>query len=196
MEKKVYFVLGGVRSGKSDYAQSLAARLFHRVVFCATAGAHDEEMKDRILKHRKKRPGPWHTIEAPLHPAEALRAHIKNTEAVLVDCLTIFTANHLLAADADRHPEYTKTIIEKELVELMYLYDQNEASLIFVSNEVGTGVVPPTPLGRRYRDLLGWVNIWVGRKADHLILMTAGIPLDIKQLHRTQEPWLREHRLM
>lgn len=190
MKKKSYLIIGGVRSGKSEYAQSLAKRLSSSVIFLATAQARDDEMKDRIREHQKKRPKDWQTIEEPLNLAMSLKGLIKKAEVILIDCLTIFISNHLLSLKKDQSIKTAKIRIQNELTDLFNLYSDHSASLIIVTNEVGMGVVPATPLGRSYRDLLGWANKYIAQRIDHLILLIAGIPIDIKQIYKTQQSQL------
>jgi adenosylcobinamide kinase/adenosylcobinamide-phosphate guanylyltransferase len=169
----VTLVLGGVRSGKSRYAQQLAEQL-SRVVFVATAKATDDEMKAKIQRHREDRPAEWLTLEEPLELAQALRQHSADCDVILIDCLTIFAAN-LMEAESD-----DIVAIDRRVQELCDALQSVSCSVLLVSNEVGSGVVPAYPLGRRYRDLLGEINQRVARVADDVVLMVAGLPLALK----------------
>ena len=165
----VTLVLGGARSGKSHYAQQLGERA-QRVVFLATAQPGDEEMRRKIELHRGSRPRHWQTIEEPLALAEAVARHGSSCDLMIIDCLTFFAAN-LLQAQGDNHGA----------VDALCLALQSPAcSVILVSNEVGSGVVPEYPLGRRFRDLLGEMNQRVARVASNVLLLVAGLPLVLK----------------
>lgn len=188
-------ILGGARSGKSDWAERLAFRQAagsgRPVLFLATATAGDAEMADRIAAHRAARPAAWRTVEEPADLAAAVRDHARAGEIVLIDCLTLWVSNRLLGrlgadADLDALPGSAWTAIEAELLDaaadLLATARQRDLSLILVSNEVGLGLVPPTPLGRRYRDALGRVNRLAAAAADPVILMVAGLPVDLRRL--------------
>jgi adenosylcobinamide kinase / adenosylcobinamide-phosphate guanylyltransferase len=171
--KTVTLVLGGVRSGKSRYAQTLAERAA-RVVFVATARVGDEEMRLKIERHREERPATWVTVEEPLNLVEVLAQRESHCDVVVVDCLTIFAANLLEAEGED------KASTELRIDKLCAALEKTACSVILVSNEVGSGVVPPYPLGRRFRDLLGEINQRVARVADDVLLLVAGLPLALK----------------
>jgi adenosylcobinamide kinase/adenosylcobinamide-phosphate guanylyltransferase len=169
----VTLVLGGVRSGKSRYAQQLAEQSRH-VVFVATAKITDDEMRVKIDRHREERPKEWLTVEEPLELAKELAQHDLDCEVIVVDCLTIFAAN-LLEAEGENG-----AAIEGRVEALCDALRAIRCSVVLVSNEVGSGVVPAYPLGRRYRDLLGEINQRVARVADDVVLMVAGLPLALK----------------
>ena len=172
----VTLVLGGVRSGKSRYAQRLAEHLDEGrtpVVFVATAKAVDDEMRRKIDRHREDRPASWRTIEEPLELARIIAE--SEAEVLLIDCLTIFAAS-LMEAEPDDLLDGTDLRVEA----LCQALANAPCRIILVSNEVGSGVVPAYPMGRRYRDLLGEINQRVARVADDVILMVAGLPLALK----------------
>jgi adenosylcobinamide kinase/adenosylcobinamide-phosphate guanylyltransferase len=169
----VTLVLGGVRSGKSRYAQQLAEQS-RRVVFVATAKITDEEMRAKIQRHREDRPKDWLTIEEPLELPKVLAEHELECEVIVVDCLTIFAANLLETEGED------SGAIESRIEALCGALQAVPCNVVLVSNEVGSGVVPAYPLGRRYRDLLGEINQRVARVADDVVLMVAGLPLALK----------------
>ncbi len=171
--KTVTLVLGGVRSGKSRWAQQLAAKAA-RVAFVATAQPLDAEMAEKIRRHREGRPRNWHTFEEPLELGRLIAEHAAAFDLVLVDCLTIFTAN--LFGTADANPRCIARRIENFLEALRTL----PVSFVLVSNEVGSGVVPPYPAGRRFRDALGELNQRVAAIADNVVLLVAGLPLALK----------------
>jgi adenosylcobinamide kinase / adenosylcobinamide-phosphate guanylyltransferase len=169
----VTLVLGGARSGKSRYAQQLAEQS-RRVLLVATAKATDDEMRAKIDRHRKDRPKEWLTVEEPLELARVLAEHELGCEVIVVDCLTIFAAN-LLEAEGEND-----VVIGDRVEALCGSLSAVQCAVVLVSNEVGSGVVPEYPLGRRYRDLLGEINQRVARIADDVVLMVAGLPLALK----------------
>ena len=170
---RVTFVLGGVRSGKSRFAQQLASRS-PKVVFIATAKPSDAEMRMRIERHRQTRPHPWDTREVPLDLDLAISELRDEDQIALVDCLTVYLANVMGEARGE------DDIIQGYMNRLCSALTRPKSSLILVSNEVGSGVHPPTELGRRYCDLLGELNQRVAALADSVVLMVAGVPLIIK----------------
>jgi adenosylcobinamide kinase / adenosylcobinamide-phosphate guanylyltransferase len=169
----ITLVLGGVRSGKSRYAQQLAERE-SRVIFVATAKASDDEMHRKIERHRRERPGEWTTVEEPLELVQVLAQKALDCDVMVVDCLTVFAAN-ILETEGD-----DQDAIERRVEALCVALQSAGCSVVLVSNEVGSGVVPAYPLGRRYRDLLGEINQSVARIADDVVLMVAGLPLALK----------------
>jgi adenosylcobinamide kinase/adenosylcobinamide-phosphate guanylyltransferase len=171
--KTVTLVLGGVRSGKSRWAQEFAGK-FERVAYVATAQARDAEMREKIRRHQEDRPAHWQTLEEPLELSRVLLDHAAEFDLLLVDCLTVFVANLLEAAEAD--PPSLERRIES-LVEALHTLP---VSVVLVSNEVGSGVVPPYPAGRRFRDALGELNQRVAAIADNVVLLVAGLPLALK----------------
>jgi len=172
MSKRLTLILGGVRAGKSSYAQRLAAS-DERVLFVATAEAGDAEMEARIRAHQASRPVQWDTLEEPLNPATALAPVLHRYDTVLFDCLTIWVSNLLLGSESDDIPAEARRLLE--------LYRQGGASWIVVSNEVGLGVVPATELGRNFADELGRVNQLVAAEADAVYFMAAGLPMAMKE---------------
>jgi adenosylcobinamide kinase/adenosylcobinamide-phosphate guanylyltransferase len=168
-----HLILGGARSGKSRYALELARGSRDTVAFVATAEARDADMAARIARHRAERPVRWLTIEEPLDLVGACRKTAGRADLVLVDCLTFWIANRLLAGHSD-------AAILEGTGDLTDWLSEGPASALLVSNEVGSGVVPPTVDGRRFRDLLGQVNQLVAARADRVTFMVAGIPTVIK----------------
>ncbi|MFZ0608786.1 MAG: bifunctional adenosylcobinamide kinase/adenosylcobinamide-phosphate guanylyltransferase [Xanthobacteraceae bacterium] len=166
---KLTLVLGGARSGKSRYAESLIAALPPPWTYIATAEAGDTEMAERIAAHRARRGPQWRTVEAPRNLAAPLAA--RERSPALVDCLTLWLSN-LMLANAD---------IEAEAVRLESAFDAAAAPLVLVANEVGSGIVPETPLGRRFRDWQGMLNQRIAARADRVVLVVAGLPLVLKK---------------
>jgi adenosylcobinamide kinase/adenosylcobinamide-phosphate guanylyltransferase len=180
------FIIGGARSGKSDHAARLADGANGQVLFIATARALDEEMRARIEAHRVNRPASWQTLELPVDAGEYLLEHPNDADVVLLDCLTLLISNCVLAAgtDADQPVEgAARAAVEHEVETLLRAIKNSRSRWLVVSNEVGQGVVPAYPLGRLFRDLLGWANKRFAEVADEVIWMVAGIPVPIGQ-HR------------
>jgi len=171
--KTVTLVLGGVRSGKSRWAQGLAARA-ERVAYVATAQPRDAEMAEKIRRHREERPRHWQTFEAPLELGRVISEHAAAFDMILVDCLTVFVANLQGATDAD------PTSVAQRIDDLLEAVRARSVPVVLVSNEVGCGVVPPYPSGRRFRDALGELNQRVAEIADDVVLLVAGLPLALK----------------
>ena len=177
---KITLILGGARSGKSTYAENLARKLGRDdVLYVATAEALDQEMQDRIAKHRAQRPQAWRTLEAPLHPARALLAQRPPEPVILLDCLTMLISNLLLAHEGEGEAA-VDAAVQAEIGELTAAVAQLDVHLIVVSNEVGLGLVPDNALGRIYRDVLGRANQALARAADEVVFMVAGLPMRIK----------------
>lgn len=191
MSGTVTLVLGGARSGKSTWAEHLAAQSGQRVLYVATAQASDAEMAERIAAHRASRPATWQTVEAFDDLVGAVRDWARVGDVVLVDCLTLWVSNVIFQRTARVGdveavaPAEWREIQDSLITAAQNLVDharESEQTLILVSNEVGLGLVPPYPLGRRYRDILGNVNRTVAHHADSVVLMIAGLPVDLRQL--------------
>ncbi len=171
----VSLVLGGARSGKSTHAERLVAGTLHGAaphpaVYIATAQAGDVEMATRIMAHRARRGANWTTVEEPLKLGEAVLAAGTHRQPVLVDCLTLWLSN-LMHAGED---------LDEATDELLRALDGFAPPLVFVSNEVGLGIVPDTPLGRAFRDAQGRLNMRMAERADRVVLVAAGLPLILK----------------
>jgi adenosylcobinamide kinase/adenosylcobinamide-phosphate guanylyltransferase len=179
---KLTLILGGARSGKSSYAEDLAITRGGQVAYIATAEALDEEMEYRIINHKKERPNHWKTYEIPRGVGQIFREHAAQTDLVILDCLTMLVSNHLLYASEDGQEPDEQTassVVNIEMNDLKAVIQDCDTAWIVVSNEVGLGLVPPYPLGRLYRDLLGRVNKQLAAIADEVYLMVAGIPVPI-----------------
>ena len=166
----VTLVLGGARSGKSTYAEQLAESRPGPCLYLATATAGDAEMVQRIADHQRRRGERWRTVEAPLDLAGALRAGASAEAVILVDCLTLWLSN-ILFADLD---------VENECGKLIAALPELAGPVIFVSNEVGLGIVPDNALARRFRDDAGRLNQAVAAAAQSVVFMAAGLPLQMK----------------
>lgn len=182
------FILGGARSGKSDYALERARQLAGDapVLFIATAQAGDGEMAERIAHHRGERPRHWQTLEASLDVGAAWRSFTPKTARVaILDCVTLLTSNVLFAdgADPDTVDESVLTArLMAEIDDLLAAQRDLDVALIVVSNEVGLGIVPVGRVNRLYRDLIGRANRKLAQAADQAIFLLAGVPLDLTKL--------------
>lgn len=184
MKSTIILCSGGARSGKSEFAEQLALSLKGRKAYVATGQAFDDEMKDRIKKHQLRRGKEWITFETPLHLHENWE-HIKNvSDVILIDCLTMFTSNHVFAhgdintqEDANR----IESIILKELrLLLQEINNSNDKTVIFVTNEIGLGIVPENKLARYFRDITGRVNREVASAANKMYLTISGVTIELK----------------
>ena len=184
MKSTIILCSGGARSGKSEFAEQLALSLKGRKAYVATGQAFDDEMKDRIKKHQLRRGKEWITFEIPLHLHKNWE-QIKNvSDVILIDCLTMFTSNHVFAhgdintqEDANR----IESIILKELrLLLQEINNSNNKTVIFVTNEIGLGIVPENKLARYFRDITGRVNREVASAANRMYLTISGVTIELK----------------
>lgn len=179
---KLTFILGGARSGKSALAEKLAQKHPGRVLYIATAEALDEEMQARIRAHQALRPENWQTLESPRNVARALQEVKTPYDLVLLDCLTLLVSNLLLAhsePEAEQVDPALDAVVSAEVDALLAEMAHSPADWIVVSNEVGLGLVPPYPLGRAFRDLLGRANQRLAAQANAAYLLVAGMALPL-----------------
>jgi adenosylcobinamide kinase/adenosylcobinamide-phosphate guanylyltransferase len=167
------YITGGARSGKSRYAQELAKRLAKKVVFVATATPSDENLRRRIARHRRERPKAWRTIENPLHLSDVFSKVDRRTELILIDCLTLYVSGCLMKGENE-----SKITTQVEM--FCKAAALSSMTTILVSNEVGSGLVPTTDLGLKFRDYLGRANQVAARYADEVILMVSGLVVPLK----------------
>jgi adenosylcobinamide kinase/adenosylcobinamide-phosphate guanylyltransferase len=167
--RKLTFVLGGARSGKSSHAENLTTAYPSPWAYIATAQAYDDEMRERIALHRSRRSEGWVTVDAPLDLVGAIEA-LPDHQPVLIDCLTLWLTNHMLA----EHD------VEAECRRLADVLSRPRGPWFVVSNEVGLGIVPDNALARRFRDAAGRLNQQVAAAADSVLMMVAGLPLKVK----------------
>ena len=188
MPKQLTLITGGVRSGKSAFAAQLAGR-GGRVLFLATMAPGDDEDRRRVGRHRKDRPAHWHTVEESLAVPEALTRWGHDFDTVILDCLALWVARLMEAAGPPATSCGTLSPSELDRVEeelagrvadLLAAYRQQPPSLIVVTNEVGSGLVPAYPSGRLFRDLLGLANQRLAAHADTVYYLVAGLPLTVK----------------
>ncbi|BBO72291.1 adenosylcobinamide kinase/adenosylcobinamide phosphate guanyltransferase [Desulfosarcina alkanivorans] len=174
-------VLGGCRSGKSSHALNLAEGMGGRRIFVATCVPRDDEMKDRVDRHRRERDATWDTLEVPVDLAGTITAHSPSTDVILVDCLTLWLSNLLMRTD-------DVDCIRRRIDDLAEAVRSAPRNVILVSNEVGAGIVPENRLARHYRDLAGWTNQAVAAACDRVVWTVAGIPVTIKPAFQATAP--------
>jgi adenosylcobinamide kinase/adenosylcobinamide-phosphate guanylyltransferase len=178
-------VTGGARSGKSRFAEQLAANGRPPILYVATARAEDEEMRSRVEEHRRRRPAAWRTLEQPRGVGRALARYPRGIGTVLLEDMALLIS-HLLFAVTDggvpdsATPERLDEIVRGEIGALVAAQTVGGWDLVIVTNEVGWGIVPATPLGRVFRDGLGRANQSLAARADTVFLLVAGVPLRIK----------------
>ena len=172
-------VLGGGRNGKSTYAQTMVESSRQLALFVATAIAGNDEIAARIAAHRASRPAHWLTLEAPLQVGDAIRMG-DVTPWVLVDCITLLTSNILLSCPEPIQESNFRGKLKQEIGHLTTGYHDHPGNWVIVSNEVELGLVPLYPLGRYYRDRLGWANQKLAQISDRVIFMIADFPMIVK----------------
>lgn len=183
---RIILVTGGARSGKSRFAEQLIAGFGNDIVYIATAEAMDKEMAERIARHRAQRPVSWRTFESPTRPSAVIATEGGRTAGILLDCLTVMVTNRMLAHSMDWEEP---TVAQMNLVEGDILAEteaivsaaaNSRADLVTVTNEVGCGIVPLSPMARFFRDCAGRVNQRMAMAAAEVFLVVAGIPMPIK----------------
>lgn len=184
MKSTIILCSGGARSGKSEFAEQLALSLKGRKAYVATGQAFDDEMKDRIKKHQLRRGKEWNTFEIPLYLHKNWE-QIKNvSDVILIDCLTMFTSNHVFA-HGDINTQEDSNRIESIILEelrllLQEINNSNDKTVIFVTNEIGLGIVPENKLARYFRDITGRVNREVASAANKMYLTISGVTIELK----------------
>ena len=183
----ITFVTGGARSGKSAYAVELGKRSDSPVVYLGTAEPIDDEMRAKIARHQAERPAEWRTIEEPLELARRVEDEVELGATVIVDCMTVWLGNvlehHAPKATMPAASAYALGEVER----LGRVAAERQLSLIAISNEVGSGIVPADALTRGYRDLLGEVNQRLAAMADTVVLLVSGIPVDLRSISMNHE---------
>ena len=184
MKSQIILCSGGARSGKSEFAERLALATKGLKAYVATSQAFDEEMVDRIKKHQERRGKIWNNFEVPLHLADEWENISKSADVILIDCLTMFTTNHMMAHGSIRGQEDANRLEQTILSELDTLLDSIQScegkTVIFVTNEIGLGIVPDNKLARYFRDIAGRVNRAVASVADKLYLTISGVTIELK----------------
>ncbi len=182
---KLIFIVGGARSGKSSFAEQLAASISEDVTYIATAETLDDEMFRRVVIHRFARPQNWRTIEESTYLVNTVKEWGSKTDVLLIDCLTLWLSNLLL--DENRLKSSIpwakkESFIINEVKRLAEVTGEVEATVIIVANEVSLGIVPDNRIGRAFRDVAGVANQIIAKAADEVYLTVAGLPIEIKSL--------------
>lgn len=184
MKSQIILCSGGARSGKSEFAERLALAIKGPKAYVATGQAFDEEMVNRIKKHQERRGKIWNNFEVPLHLADEWENISQSADVILIDCLTMFTTNHMMAYGSIRGQEDANRLEQTILSELDTLLDSIQScegkTVIFVTNEIGLGIVPDNKLARYFRDIAGRVNRAVASVADKLYLTISGVTIELK----------------
>ena len=178
---KIILVTGGARSGKSSFAEKLAKTAGKKIAYIATAEIWDAEMAERVDLHQRRRPAGWLTFEAPRQAETAIAEAAANAEVILFDCLTVYSSNCLLAQPDDATPPVRRNAVLEALDRLVKAARQVSGTVIFVTNEVGDGIVPDNALAREFRDVAGLVNQKVAQAADEVYWVVCGLPVEIKR---------------
>lgn len=182
MAGKIVLVTGGARSGKSTFAERYASVYGNKVSYIATSQVYDQEMQTRVDLHRQRRPDTWHTYEAPYADESTISDAATRSDVVLFDCLTLYTSNLLLAADTSATSYERQQYVLERVTKVIDTARLSNSTVIFVTNEVGLGIVPDNALAREYRDLAGWVNQKVAASADEVYLVVSGLAVELKRL--------------
>ena len=184
MKSQIILCSGGARSGKSEFAERLALSTEGRKAYVATGQAFDEEMVDRIRKHQERRGDIWTNFEVPLYLTKEWQNISQSADVILIDCLTMFTTNHMMAHGSIQGQQDANDLEEAVLSELESLLSLIASSdgktVIFVTNEIGLGIVPDNKLARYFRDIAGRVNRTVATEADKLYLTISGVTIELK----------------
>ncbi|MBR6014341.1 MAG: bifunctional adenosylcobinamide kinase/adenosylcobinamide-phosphate guanylyltransferase [Selenomonadaceae bacterium] len=178
---KIILVTGGARSGKSKFAEKLALKLRENgAAYIATAQIFDDEMKRRIKIHRERRGKEWTTFEAPFNADKTILKAAENFDVILFDCVTIYLSNFLCSMNLDDDEKIFSEfkILMKNLINAAKISD---STIIFVSNEVGAGIVPENKLARKFRDLAGIANQMLAEESEKVFLTVSGLAVDIKK---------------
>jgi adenosylcobinamide kinase / adenosylcobinamide-phosphate guanylyltransferase len=184
---RIILITGGARSGKSSYAENLAKEFNEDVLYIATAIPFDDEMKDRIAKHKERRPANWHTFEGYRNLKQVFENDKITFGVILLDCITVMVTNlmfdligedvELLSAEALARVEME---VMKEVSDFVSSIERTSKTVMFVTNELGSGLVPEYKLGRIFRDIAGRVNQYLAGRADEVFMTVCGIPMKIK----------------
>jgi len=182
MNGKIILVTGGARSGKSLFAEQYAIALGGPMAYIATAQIYDQEMESRIAVHRQRRADNWQTFEAPYDADQTMKLAAQEANIILFDCLTLYTSNLLLSPNTPNQPEEKHHYIMEQIDKLLVSARACKATVLFVTNEVGMGIVPDNALAREYRDIAGLVNQKVAACADEVYLVVSGLAVEIKKM--------------
>lgn len=181
MKSKLVLVTGGARSGKSEFAERYIKAYSKKSAYIATAEILDEEMKQRVDLHQARRDSFWENYEAPYHAEKIVDKLPASVDSFLLDCLTIYTANLLYQAEQQHDSQDKPVFVQNEIAKLITASKQTNKLAVFVTNEVGAGIVPENKLAREYRDIAGWVNQQVAAACDEVFLVVCGQAIDLKK---------------
>ena len=182
-DNRLVLVLGGARSGKSEFAEKYVLHAGNRCGYIATAEILDEEMAERVKLHQARREKRWITFEAPYHAENVFPEAGERTDAILFDDITLYLSNILYGKDAPQGTTAEKAAVVREHIQaLLDAAKRCGRTVVFVSNEVGSGIVPDNAMAREYRDISGWVNQQIGEAAGRVFYVVAGQAVDIKRL--------------
>ena len=179
---RLILVTGGARSGKSGFAEQYVAKYGKKIAYIATSQCLDEEMAYRIKLHRQRRPESWVTYEAPFDAHEAILKAGESSDMILFDCLTLYISNLLCSFENLEAMDDIYQRVQEQCQSMLTAIKQIDATVVVVTNEVGTGIVPMDRLSREFRDQAGLANQLLAQAAQQVYLVVAGIPVDIKKL--------------
>lgn len=183
MKEKLILVTGGARSGKSEFAEKFMRAYTCKTAYIATAEILDEEMRERINMHKLRRLDDfWLNFEAPYAAHELLRSLPPEAEGVLFDCLTLYVSNMLYKDYQVKSFDEKIQTVKESISLLAQAARDSKRTVLFVTNEVGLGIVPDNELAREYRDIIGWVNQWLAEQCDHVFFTVCGQAVDVKKL--------------
>lgn len=184
---KLVLVTGGARSGKSSYAENIMREIQGEILYIATSIPFDDEMRDRVRKHRERRPENWHTYEGYKNLGSVFQKENINYSGILLDCVTIMVTNLLFEKSPEGIENLNQEVInniEREIIVEVEAFikasEKSEAKIVLVTNEVGDGIVPENKLARIFRDIAGRVNQYIASRCNEVYLVVCGIPVKIK----------------
>ena len=182
MSHKIILVTGGTRSGKSVFAEKYVQKIGSQIAYIATAQIYDAEMQNRVDVHRDRRPANWKTFEAPYEAERAICEAAASCDTILFDCLTLYTSNLLLSPAAPANKKDRFNYVIQAVHTLLNSIQETHCTIVFVTNEVGMGIVPENALAREFRDVAGSVNQLLASYADEVYLVVSVIAVNIKRL--------------
>lgn len=183
---KITLVTGGARSGKSSFAEMLCKEKSNNVSYIATAIPFDDGMKDRIKKHKEQRPKDWNTFEIEMDIYKELKNIIEKSEVVLLDCITVLINNIIFYQKIDfssisyEEIDLLEYKVKNEFEKMIKIIRNSNIDFVFVTNEIGLGIVPENKLARIYRDIVGRINQYIAKNSDEVYFVISGIPNKIK----------------
>ena len=185
--KNIVLITGGARSGKSTYAEKLAKETKGRVLYIATSIPFDDEMKDRVKKHKERRPSNWYTFEGYKNLKQVFYNEEMQFDTILLDCITIMVTNHMFDKAGDNFDDFSDEAVDtmeseilQEIADFLDEAEKSTKTIIIVTNEIGCGIVPEYKMSRIFRDIAGRVNQYIASRAQGVHLVVCGIPIKIK----------------